>query len=338
MICHGLDCPGFAEAHPHENGGLRLQRVPEAVRTELNERAQQRVLHAAANELRCVTDDGSLTLTLSAPGGGIHGVVFHGGFQSGQQFGVGETPREIRIEPPRRFHMMEKGAFAEHLYATRVTRMILAGGEVVLHGAEGPGLRVPTGDELPARKLLTYGTSITHGAAASLPHLCYARQLAWRLQADLVNLGVGGSCHCEKAFADYIAGREGWNIALLSLSVNMIGAGFSLEDFRARVKYLLDVVAGNNPRRPVACMTILPYFRDLPKVNDPAPQQPPVEGYRRQLREAAAACARANLHVFEGPEMLDRVDGLSDDLLHPGDLGMIRIGENLAKKIAPLLA
>lgn len=45
-----------------------------------------------------------------------------------------------------------------------------------------------------------------------------------------------------------------------------------------------------------------------------------------------------NLYYIDGRELLKNLEGLSDDLLHPGDAGMIEIGENLAAFIKPLLS
>ena len=72
-------------------------------------------------------------------------------------------------------------------FSHRVCRLVLYGGLVCLRQVHGD-VRPPTADELPAFRYLAYGTSITQGAAASMRHLGYASQTAWRLGADLINL------------------------------------------------------------------------------------------------------------------------------------------------------
>ena len=44
-----------------------------------------------------------------------------------------------------------------------------------------------------------------------------------------------------------------------------------------------------------------------------------------------------NLHFISGPEILVDIGGLTTDLVHPGDLAMIGMGENMAKRTAPVV-
>ncbi len=337
MIVECVECLGFDGMVREDNGLVRLQRVPEELRPELNPNAQQRVLSPACNELRCV-GEGPVKLILSSDST-LLGVRFLGPFQHGPAITIGKEPVAIEFQPTPRLQEqldrgMEKFPYAPYLY-----RLLLqGGGKLYFHGVEGVDVRSPREDEIPSRTLLTYGTSITHGAVASVPHLSYVRQLAWRLKADLINLGVGGACHAEPAFADYIARRTDWDIALLALSVNMIGAGFSPEEFYERVAYMVDTVAGQNPGKPVFCVTIYPHFRDRLPADHASQGKAVVEVYRQQLRDAVKQCGRSNVTLLEGPEILDDFGSLSSDLIHPGDLGMIRMGERLAAAIQRVIS
>ncbi|MDG2072636.1 MAG: hypothetical protein P8J55_13155 [Pseudomonadales bacterium] len=44
-----------------------------------------------------------------------------------------------------------------------------------------------------------------------------------------------------------------------------------------------------------------------------------------------------NVHLFEGTDILQEIGDLTIDLLHPAYNGMIQMGENLARKLAPLM-
>jgi lysophospholipase L1-like esterase len=183
---------------------------------------------------------------------------------------------------------------------------------------------------------MAYGTSITHGFDAEGPHLSYIAQTAWHLGADLINLGVGGSAHCEPELADYMATRDDWDVATLALSVNM--QGFALDRFYERVSYMVSTVAERNPDKPVACITLFPYFRDF-GIHDPGTNYGGTpEQYRQALRDAVAASSSGNVHLIEGGEILTEPRGLTHDLIHPGDHGMIEMGRNLAARLASLIA
>jgi hypothetical protein len=108
-------------------------------------------------------------------------------------------------------------------------------------------------------------------------------------------------------------GIDGTVEVTLSVSVNMVGA-FEPDVFHERAANLVETVASANPDRPVACITIF-----------------------RNSRDVVADSPRDNVHLLEGPELLPSIDGLTTDLVHPGDGAMVTIGENLATELAPLV-
>ena len=114
----------------------------------------------------------------------------------------------------------------------------------------------------------------------------------------------------------------------------MIGAGFSLEEFTDRVQFLVDTVAGSNTSRAVACITIYPHFRDLCASREEAEKS---EGFRNALRNVVKRSPHPNLCLIEGQDLLEDIGGLSADLLHPADNGMIEMGENLAKRLEDII-
>ncbi len=337
MIYQNVELHNVGEVTGVAGGeGVRLQRVPESVRLGLEAPAQQQVLSPACCEIRFVCE-GTAKVTLSSEGG-TQVCLFFGDFQHPQKFNVGSEPQTIEIAPHGRVLEAIGRLPGKLAFSPRVRRLILAGSPVRFHSAEGDGLRPPTSDELPSLRLLTYGTSITHGAYASHPHLTYAAQTARHLHADLINLGVSGACLCEPAFANHIAARTDWHVASLAVSVNMYGRGFSIPEFYDRVSYLVNTVAGSDTSRPVACITLWPYFADLGAGFDNGDPQRTCEHFRQALRDAVTACPHPNAHLLEGPELFGEFAGLSTDMIHPGDYGMIRMGENLGARLAKLLS
>jgi lysophospholipase L1-like esterase len=333
MIYDDVEFHNVAELHEDAEAGLRLQRVPESVRTCLNDRAQQRMLAAAATEIRFATSGDRVRIKLSSPSG-CELIPFYGPFQGKERIRIPEDATEIEIGLPERLPSVDAKTRRGFHFSQDVWRLTLRGEGVRYHGIEGEGLRPPEADELPSLRYLSYGTSITHGAAATAGHLTYVAQTAWRLRADLINLGVGGSAWCEPELADYIASRDDWDIASLALSVNMIGGGFSDDEFRARVRYMVDQVAGKHPEKTVACITLYPHFRDFGDEPEAAEK---CARFRQILRDVQDDLGHANTTLIEGTDLLRDVGGLAVDLIHPGDLGMIQMGEQLAKRLKPLL-
>lgn len=313
--------------------GVLLQRVPERVRTALNEGAQTRMLHPAGVELRFVPD-GSVSVTLStvpterATKSLVR--VFWGPIQGTETFVIGPEPTTIELSAPDGLTDIRPEDREPLAYDPRVCRLVLAGehrgGHVRYHGVEGDH-RLPTEEEHPDQRYLAYGTSITEGEAAVAEHLTYVNQTARRLGIDPINLGSCGTAYCDRAMADHIAARDDWDIATLALSVNMVDR-FSIEEFRERATDMVNTIAGANPDATIACITIYRNSRDVQVGVDKAGR---CEQFRDALRNVVTNVD--NVALFEGPEILPDIGGLTTDLVHPGDNAMIRMGENLAEKL-----
>ena len=332
----GIQFHNVQELRDVDGDGLRLQRVPEDVRTRLNDGARTRMCHPAGVELRFVPD-GPVRVTFSSRVRDSIVRPFWGDFQAtGEDVVVGEEPRTIELERPEQVTDLRPSARDGLRYDPRLCRLVLPGehrgGHVRFHGIEGD-VRPPEASELPSMRYLAYGTSITEGEAPVSETLTYVNQTARRLGADPINLGSCGTAYCDEAMAEHIADRDDWDVATLSLSVNMVGT-FPVETFRDRAAAMVETVAAANPDRAVACITIFPNARDYRIDHEEADE---CERFRDALRTVVADCEHDNVHLVEGPDVLPTAAGLTTDLVHPGDDAMIRMGENLARELTPLL-
>lgn len=319
--------------------GLRLQRVPEDVRMHINPEGRTRCLQPTNAEIRFVLDGKDARVTLSSAGR-TDVTVFQGDFIK-RRLVVERDKQEIAIQLDDRLPRLSGKDREALCFDPSVLRLVFGGlsnDAVYLHDISGDGIRPPGGELLPKRRLLAYGTSITQGFSASHSDLSYAAQTAWHLRADLINLGLAGTALCEPELADWIAARQDWNIGVLALSVNMIGHGFAVDAFYERVAYMVRTVTASDESRPVFCVTIYPCFFDMGENFIQSPPPAPVEEYRQALREAVAASGCANAHLIEGPEVLTDIRGLTQDLIHPSDNGMILMGHNLARTISSRIA
>jgi lysophospholipase L1-like esterase len=313
------------------DGGVRLQRVPEDVREELNEGARERMLRPAGAEIRFVSDSLSVEVTLSCPNGSgtIH--PYWGPFRGSEPISIEGGPQTFELRYPEAVDALDTDVGADFEYDPSVWRLVLSGDPILFHGVDGEKVRPPESGSLPNQRYIAYGTSITEGAAATGPHLTYLWQTARRIGADPLNLGSGGSAYCEPAIADYIARRDDWDLVTLALSVNMFGAGFTVETFRERVTYMLQTIAETG--RPVACITLFPFAHDLSSSERYSDAQSEPEAYRCALREVVEGISRSNVCLLEGPELLSDAGGLSPDLVHPSDHGMVEIAERLSSEL-----
>ena len=211
-------------------------------------------------------------------------------------------------------------------FSPQVHRIVLNSGMITLTGIEGD-IRPPREEEVPP-VLVSYGTSISMGAAASRPDFSFTALTAKELGYSLRNLGVSGNAFCEKEMADYLAKQPG-DLFLFEISVNMVGKGYTTEEFRKRATYLIDTVAKAHPKVPVVCISILRYGAD--KTEKAALHRE----FRTALEEICRATPHKNVHFVDGTQLLS-FEGLAKDNIHPTDVGHAEIATKLVPQIQEL--
>jgi hypothetical protein len=318
--------------------GLRLQRVPEEVRLQLDEGTNGVVLSPAGGEIRFRLEEGceAATVRLSSESKTLV-YAYHGEFQ-GATWELTTDVQEIVVKPNKRVASLSRDEVPESAYDPGLVRLCFGGAypEPVFYHGHGDGIALPRPGDVPQQSYLAYGTSIAHGTDLGGPFLSYPAHTAWLLGLELRNLGTSGCCRCETAMADYLAEQK-CSIVTLELSVNMLGGQFTADGFRERAGYLVRKVADADLSRPVVCLTLFPHFRDIHERYRPEADVSTPDEFRTVLREIVRDADRPNLSVIEGRELLTNVCGLTGDLIHPGLRGAIQIAENLARRLSSIV-
>jgi lysophospholipase L1-like esterase len=314
--------------------GLRLQRAPESVRAHVDEGTGGVMLSPAGCEIRFRIAEGCdcASVRLSSEDGATI-YVYQGPFEGGS-FVLGPEPIDIEVTPHNRIKALKKEDYPGALYNPGLIRLCFgtAYPEPVMYHGHSDGICEPRDEDVPKKTYLAYGSSITHGTALSGAALSYPAHAGWKLGYDVRNLGASGCCLCEKDFADFLA-EQPCDLMTLELSVNMLGRGFTADEFRERAEYLVERVADSDPARPVVCITIFPHYHDISEAYYVPQVKATSEEYRQVIRDIVANLDRPNLSVIEGADLLKDLGGLTADLIHPGARGMIQIGEELAHVI-----
>jgi len=329
----------FAGVELTEDGkGVWLYRLPKVVRNKLDtttpngqERSgAQKMRFARQSEIRFVLGEGvkpsDVKLHLQATKG-AQLTFFWGDVLAGtSKLGLGGKARPVTpMSHGLLDSLIEK--FPRGRFANRVCRVVIDGGEISLHGVAG-NVRPPKPEEL-APVMLSYGTSISEGAAASRGDLAWNALAARAVGYDLLNLGSSGTAFCEPAIADYMSGLD-WDLCVLEISVNMAGTGFATEQFKERAAYMIDKLATSHPEAPIVCISLFPFGTgDIWK-------NPNTKAYREALEEIVRASGHENVYFVSGPDLLS-FTGLSRDLLHPSDHGMIEISTKLSVRIREIV-
>jgi lysophospholipase L1-like esterase len=315
--------------------GLTFCRIPNDLRLQLNEAAMRNALQATGCEMR---------FNLLGDGDGAPGVrivlqstespsiveIYQGPFLVGWHV-VGLEPTEIIIRHPEHQPMLDSLHQQHNLpFDPRLTRVLLPWRPPALLLAIEGEMAPPRPEQTPSYRMLTYGSSITHGNSAIRPSGTWASRTAQRLGVDLLNLGFGGGAHLEPQMADYIAGRDDWHLATLELGINLIGQ-IDADEFARRVAYFIPTIARAHPHTWIFCIDLFTCRYDWE-------DRSKIAAFRRIVAEQVAELGLPKLVHLSGAHLLPSLSGLTADLVHPSPYGMEEIAQNLATIIAPKLA
>ena len=197
---------------------------------------------------------------------------------------------------------------------------------IMLHDIQSDGeIRPPVEGETPNKKIIAYGSSITHSAGAQLFTNSYIYNVGKRLGVDVLCKGMGGSCLIHKKVVEYLP-KENWDVAILELGINMIDL-FPVEVFETRARQLISnmLVCG----KPIVLISNFTSYRSMPSdtlyhVN---------EAYVATLEKLYKELKTVNLYYIRGADIVTDWDYLTSDLLHPSPYGHAEMGRKIAQKI-----
>ncbi|SFE58930.1 GDSL-like Lipase/Acylhydrolase family protein [Paenibacillus algorifonticola] len=314
--------------------GYRLSRVPAFVREGLNGHAALRAFNTCGSELRfrMVSDEVKVTLRREhADTATRNGVaeVFFGSFQA--PYGI--TPQVISteattfvIKKPDHIDQLKLLAKNQSMrFDAELVRVLLPyDWECRYISIEGEVLP-PLAEQSPTRKMLSYGSSITHGGDALGPSGTYAMRTAEKLGVDLISMGFAGSAHMDEAAARYIASREDWEFATFEMGINVFRI-WEPEQFAEKVRSFVQAIAEQHRDRWL-------FFTDMFTCVHDAEDNPKAEQFRRIVQENVEQLGLPNAVYISGRKLLTSFAGLSADLIHPSAAGQEEISEHLTRHI-----
>jgi Lysophospholipase L1 and related esterases len=317
------------EAAP-EGDGWRLSRLPETLREAVNPQARRRAFSPAGVEWRFnfTGDEARIVLKFieSDRGEPARGLPVLAEIYFGDRLArcevVGTEWTEIVIKRPKNAAALAAAARSQPgRFDPELVRVVLPYiPEVRVRGIEG-AFTAARPEQLPRRRYLAYGSSITNGAFAARPGDLYPARVAAALGVDGINLGFGGGAWLEPEMADWIASRDDWDFATLEMGINLTSR-MTPEEFRAQVANFLPRIARAHADKWIFCIDLFTGRGDFSsKSNFPA--------FREIVREAVRELDLPRLVHLDGRELLTRESGLTADLLHPSSDGFVEIAERL---------
>ena len=271
------------------------------------------------SELRFVTDSLFFDLKLRSNKEDCKVFVFFGDYMF-QAYNLKEgVITNLHIEIPEKF-LKYRENIKEYTYHPKLIRIVIGySGYVSYIGLNTYGnRRPPLEEELPRKKVLLYGSSISHGSE-SLEYInSYAFILSRLLKMDVLNKSIPGSCQAEEIMCNYLK-EIPCDLAFAEFGVNVLGL-YSLEEYKRH----LDMLLNSFQTQKVFFTSVFDNGNLL---------EPDSLAYKKMMnfRKYAESIRK---HTYIPPqELLDDFSSLSADFLHPSDYGQMRIAINLYNKL-----
>ncbi len=167
--------------------------------------------------------------------------------------------------------------------------------------------------------IVYYGSSITQGACATRPGLCYESIISRKLDLDHVNLGFSGQCKAEIAFAEYLAGLK-----MLAFVCDYDHNTPNTEYLRDTHLRLYQIIREKNPDLPYIMVSAPDFYL---AEESRSKRRAVVEDTYRYAREHGDR----NVYYIDG-EGLTRggyEDSCTADGCHPNDIGFMFMAEKI---------
>lgn len=336
MIYKNIEIHNIGEIIECEDGGITWLRAPQSVYDAMETEQGKKMLKGCTGvEFRFVMNGPEVTLKLqsiSEPDVLVTCQTYFGGIQGGwecQEINthIGTEPTDIVIKRPQNLDMLYKMTECAGLdFDPAVVRVILNHGDYKVIDIIGD-VKPPEKEQTPAKTLLCYGSSITHGSNSYATPSNWTALVAHNLNTDLINLGQAGSCLMEGEMVDYISrlGREGkWDIATLELGINVLG--WEDELIYERVTNTIKQIAGRNPDKKV--FVISPFYS-----SDDFNKKGRADNWRKIIPEICENLDFSNVTYINGNDLLGDMSLISADEVHPNIYGVAQIAERLTKII-----
>jgi len=179
-------------------------------------------------------------------------------------------------------------------------------------------------DVAPQNKLrwLVYGDSFTQGMTASFPYETQITRCARQLDADVLNLSIGGAV-LSKELAQVLPDYD-WDMASIAYGANDFIDDNPLEAVEENACQLISALSQQRPGKPIFIQSPILF---LDNVSQQTPTGVHINAYRALLARAADKFPAAR--YIDGVKLLDLDPQYFDDDWHPNDKGVAIYAENL---------
>ncbi len=176
------------------------------------------------------------------------------------------------------------------------------------------------------KPIVFYGSSITHGAVASRPGLCYENRISRRFNCDFTNLGFSGGAKGEETIATYMS-----TLSMCAFVSDYDANAPDAEHLRNTHYRLYEIIREKHPDIPYFMVTRPAFY-----FGNARPEHRDI--IMTHYLKACDAGDR-NVYFIDGSTFFVADDGndCTTDLSHPNDIGFYRMAEKIGHVIGHVM-
>ncbi|MDR6551852.1 SGNH/GDSL hydrolase family protein [Paenibacillus qinlingensis] len=183
------------------------------------------------------------------------------------------------------------------------------------------------------KKVLIYGTSITHGACASRPGMTYPNQLSRMFPLEFISLGFSGNAQGEPELAHIISQIQDPALLVLDYEGNTPSTEHLAQSLPTFIRIYRDV----HPDVPILVISKIPYAKEAFD-EELRQRQEERKALQRGIVERLNREGDAHIHFCDGSGLLGAdYQECTADGIHPSDLGYKHMAEGLQPIFKKLL-
>ena len=346
MIYEGIEYFNAAEIEKTEDGAILLRRFPKSVIDSLNAPmfnqdgsildvwygGQETASQSSCIEIRLVTSAPQTVVEFESDAD-TDVMVFWGDFFHQKIHLCKDVKTKATIEKLECMQKLrpeiDKGRYNPDLLRIGFSYA----GKIKVHSINVNGeYRLPTAEDSP-KKMLVFGTSISHGQNSCLFGNEYVSVMARELGVDLINKAIAGGCFGEKEVKEFICAMDDdFDYAVFEIGTNIASRpDFFIEE---RLGAMMDAFCETFKDKKI--FFVLPFLA-LEDLSDM------YYGWKNDF-DRVGKIMRAHLAkypsvpIFSGVDLAPEASLFSSDVLHPSPYGNFIIGQRLAKLIKPFLS
>lgn len=179
------------------------------------------------------------------------------------------------------------------------------------------------------RRVIVFGSSVTHGASASRPGMTYTARMSRMTGIEFVNLGYSGSCELQPEFARLLADTEA-DAFLFDAFSNP-----SPREIRERLDPFVETLVRAHPDKPLIFMQT--HWHTAGNLNAEAAKfhRERIDTVDEMMRRLAKTYD--NVYFLDGEWFLGRDGEGTIDCDHPSDMGFDRMIRERLPRIRKIL-